>query len=419
MQDVIDKLYREDFRKIYATLIRLIGDFDLAEDALQEAFTIAIAQWPSTGIPERPAAWLVSTARFKAIDRLRKQQRMTQADDLLFDAQTADPASNPDSRLESLEMIEDDQLRLIFTCCHPALALEVQIALTLREICGINTEQIAASFLLPPATLAQRLVRGKQKIRRAGIPYAVPEAADRPARLAAVLSVIYLIFTTAYRHDDHAESELLSREAIRLAGQLQQLMPAEAEITGLLALMLLTESRRETRLDQHGDTVLLAEQDRRRWNKGLIAEGRTLVDQAMASGEAGSYTLQAAIALVHSEARSADNTDWQQILRLYDALLIANPSPVVALNRAVALSKQGKADNTEEALALIDELLTRNKALADYTPAHIARADLLQRSGDVMAAANAYRQALEHAARESEQRFIQRKLRALNSSVVF
>ena len=417
MQDAIDRLYREDFRKIYATLIRLIGDFELAEDALQEAFAIAIAQWPRTGMPERPTAWLISTARFKAIDHLRKQQRLSQADDLLFDAQAADPASNPDNRLESLQMIADDQLRLIFTCCHPALALEVQIALTLREVCGMETEQVAASFLVPTVTLAQRLVRGKQKIRRAGISYAVPEPAERPARLAAVLAVIYLIFTHAYRHSEQRESELLSREAVRLAEQLQQLMPAEPEITGLLALMLLTESRRETRLDQHGDPVLLADQDRRRWNRRLILEGRTLVDQAMASGEAGNYTLQAAIALVHSEAKSPGSTDWGKILGLYDALLIANPSPVVALNRAVALSMQdkpSKPDKSEEALLLIDELLTKDKVLMDYAPTHIARAELLQRSGEVEAAAKAYRQALEHASRESEQRFIQRKLAALS-----
>lgn len=411
MQDAIDRLYREDFRRLYATLIRLIGDFDLAEDALQEAFTIAMEQWPRDGMPERPAAWLVSTARFKAIDRLRRNRRMTAADDQLLAEQEADPAANPDARLETAEMIEDDQLRLIFTCCHPALALEVQVALTLREICGLDTEQIASAFLLPVPTLAQRLVRGKQKIRRAGISYAVPAPDERPARLEAVLAVIYLIFTNAYRHHDQPDSELVGREAIRLAEQLLRMMPTEAEISGLLALMLLTEARREARMDEHGEPVLLEDQDRQRWDSNLIERGRRFLDHAMAGGEAGPYTLQAAIALTHCESTHADRTDWQKIVRLYDALLLANPSPVVALNRAVAVSMQGGA---EDGLVLIDQLLASDSTLRHYAPAHLARADLLRRHGDRQAALEAYRQALTLSSREAEQRFIRTRLAALS-----
>lgn len=411
MQDVIDRLYREDFRRLYATLIRLVGDFDLAEDALQEAFTIAMEQWPRDGMPDRPAAWLVSTARFKAIDRLRRNRRMTSADDQLLAGQEADPAANPDARLESAEMIEDDQLRLIFTCCHPALALEVQVALTLREICGLDTEQIASVFLLPIPTLAQRLVRGKQKIRRAGIPYAVPAPEERPARLEAVLAVIYLIFTSAYRHHEQPDSELVSREAIRLAEQLLQMLPKEAEISGLLALMLLTEARRGARLDEHGEPVLLEDQDRQCWDSELIARGRSFLDHAMAGGEAGPYSLQAAIALTHCESAHPDSTDWQKIVRLYDALLVANPSPVVALNRAVAVSMQGSPG---DGLAIIDQLLASDSPLRHYAPAHMAQADLLRRQGDRQAARDAYQRALTLSSREPEQHFIRNRLTELH-----
>ena len=406
--DAVARVYESDSRRVLATLIRLLGDFDVAEEALQMAVTAALESWPIDGVPANPAAWLVSTGRFKAIDGMRRRVR--------FDASLAELAR----RLEATappplddadgERLEDDRLRLVFTCCHPALAPDAQIALTLRTVCGLTTEEIAHAFLTRPTTLAQRIVRAKAKIRDAGIPYEVPTRADLPDRLDAVLHVIYLVFNEGYatssgtsltRHD-------LSSEAIRLARLLVELL-AEPEAVGLLALMLLHESRRTARTSADGEVVLLDEQDRSLWDGAMIAEGLMLVERALASRRIGPYTLQAAIAAVHAEAPTAAATDWPQIVGLYDVLLRAEPSPVVALNRAAAIAMR---DGPQAGLVLIDDLLTRGE-LSEYRLAHSARADLLRRLGRAEDAATAYRTALALSRQEPERRFLERRLREL------
>jgi RNA polymerase sigma-70 factor, ECF subfamily len=411
VREAVEAVYRSDSRRVVATLIRLLGDFDLAEEALQTAIATALESWPREGVPANPRAWLVSTGRFKAIDSMRRRAR--------FDASLAGRADELETttphpaELEADEHVEDDRLRLIFTCCHPALSPDAQIALTLRTVCGLTTEEIAHAFLAQPATMAQRIVRAKAKIRDARIPYEIPVRADLPARLDAVLHVIYLVFNEGYsassgasltRHD-------LSSEAIRLGRLLGDLLP-EPEATGLLALMLLHESRRAARTSPTGEIVLLDEQDRSAWDRGMIAEGVALVERALGSRRFGPYTLQAAIAAVHAEGRSAVDTDWGQIVALYGVLLRADPSPVVELNRAAALAMR---DGPEAGLALIDALLARGE-LAEYRLAHSARADLLRRLGRAEQARAAYRTALDLTRQEPERRFIERRLRELDPS---
>jgi RNA polymerase sigma-70 factor, ECF subfamily len=406
MRERVDDVYRSQSRCVFATLIRLLGDFDLAEEAMHEAFAAAVEQWLRDGMPANPRAWLVSVGRFKAIDTIRRRARFDAS--LLELAQQFDTSDTP---VQDDEDVEDDRLRLIFTCCHPALSREAQVALTLREVCGLTTEEIAHAFLLAPPTLAQRIVRAKAKIRDAGIPYQVPSKTDLPARLDTVLQVIYLVFNEGYAASSGASLTRtdLSQEAIRLGRLVMELLP-EPEVVGLLALMLLQESRRTARVSSTGDLILLEDQDRSLWNQEYIAEGRALVQQALLSRRFGPYTLQAAIAAVHSGATSAAATDWAQIVALYDVLTQAEPSPVVDLNRAVAVAMR---DGSLAGLQLIDTILARGD-LANYHLAHAARADLCRRLGRTTDARESYQRALALVKQEPERRFLERRLRELD-----
>jgi RNA polymerase sigma-70 factor (ECF subfamily) len=406
VQEQIDIIYRTESRRIFATLIRLLGDFDLAEDALHEAFRVAMEQWPQEGIPDNPRAWLVSTGRFKAIDTLRRRTR--------FDASLATLAEDlgrHSSQLDySDEEIKDDQLRMIFTCCHPILSSNARVALTLREMCGLTTEAIAHAFLTSPTTLAQRIVRAKAQIRDAKIPYAVPARELLPERLSAVLQVIYLVFNEGYSASsgESLTRPDLSTEAIRLGRLLVDLLP-EPEAVGLLALMLLHESRRPARTSPDGDLIILEEQDRSLWNGVLIDEGTVLIQQAWSSGEIGWYSIQAAIAAVYAAAPTFDETDWVQIVHLYDLLLQIAPSPVVEINRAVAIAMR---DDPATSLELIDEILARGD-LENYDLAYAARAEMCRRLGKTAEARTAYQQALELAEQEPRRRYLQKQIETL------
>ena len=399
LSGTIETLYRSESGRVLATLVRLLGDLDLAEEAMHEAFAAALESWPQTGIPDKPRPWLISTARFKAIDVMRRRARFAGVErDLVVHLESR----VNDAPVEN-EEIEDDRLRLIFTCCHPALPPEGQIALTLREICGLTTEEIARAFLITPATLAQRIVRAKALIRDKAIPYQVPSSEELSTRLGAVLQVVYLIFNEGY-----IKGGELSREAIRLGRLLLDLLP-EPEVKGLVGLMLLQESRRATRTSPDGELILLDHQDRSLWNRDQIAEGISLTQSALASQRFGAYTLQAAIAAVHAESSSSASTNWRRITRLYDQLLRIQPSPVVELNRAVAIAM---FEGPEHGLRLIDNLLTRQQ-LSNYHLAHSARADLCRRLGRIPEARASYERALSLAIQEPDRRFLMRRLEEL------
>jgi RNA polymerase sigma-70 factor (ECF subfamily) len=408
----VDELYRSEWGRIVASLIRLVGDFDLAEESAQEAFTAAVDQWRVSGVPEFPRAWIIQTARHKAIDRIRRQARFTEK----LESYIKDPdfRTVEEPNYDTLE-IPDDRLRLIFTCCHPALAQDAQIALTLRTLCGLETDEIARAFLVPETTMAQRLVRAKRKIRDAGIPYIVPETVDMAERLDAVLTVVYLVFNEGYlaTHGKPLVRTDLSAEAIRLGRLLRSLMmprpPAEA--TGLVALMLLHDARREARHDGDGNLIVLDEQDRERWDKKQIAEAIPLVEEALRGG-AGPYALQAAIAAIHCQAERPEHTDWPQIVQLYESLEQVQPSPIIALNRAVAVAM---AYGPKPALGMINAIAATN-ALENYHLLHAARADMLRRLGSLEEAARSYKRALELVTNDSERKFLERRLKEVEGS---
>jgi RNA polymerase sigma-70 factor (ECF subfamily) len=405
-REAADAIYRAESRRVFATLVRLLGDFDLAEEALHDAFRAALEQWPRDGVPANPRAWLVSAGRFKAIDGIRRRTRFDSIEDVAEQVDAVIDETQPWDE----EGIEDDRMRLIFTCCHPALSPDAQVALTLREVCGLTTEEIAQAFLSAAPTLAQRIVRAKAKIREANIPYEVPAPDELPERLDTVLRVVYLVFNEGYSASSGQSLTRLdlSGEAIRLGRLLVELLP-EPEVIGLLALMLLQESRRSARTSPEGELVLLSDQDRSLWNRDQIAEGSALVEKALISRRFGAYTLQAAIAAVHAEAPRADATDWSEIVGLYDVLLRFDPSPVVELNRAVAVTM---CDGPAAGLALIDAILARGD-LRDYHLAHAAHADLCRRLGRTAQARVSYQRALALARQEPERRFLERRLAGL------
>jgi RNA polymerase sigma-70 factor (ECF subfamily) len=409
-RQAVEAVYRNESRRVFATLVRLLGDMDRAEEALHEAFTSAVEQWPREGVPSNPRAWLVSAGRFKAIDAIRRAARFDASLEELAGrtgAQNSETAADFDN-----QELEDDRLRLIFTCCHPALPPDARVALTLREVCGLTTEEIARAFLISASTLAQRIVRAKAKIKNVRIPYQVPSRADLPDRLDTVLHVIYLVFNEGYSASSGTEVTRadLSGEAIRLGRLLVELLP-EPEVMGLLALMLLQESRRAARASPEGELILLDNQDRSRWNRNYIDEGLELVQKALSSSEVGPYTLQAAIAAVHAEANTAAATDWAQIAGLYDVLARLQPSPIVELNRAVSVAMR---DGPLAGLKLIDAILAKGE-LADYHLAHAARADLCRRLGRMGEARASYERALDLARQEPERRFLERRLAELSS----
>src|SRR4051812_18308961 len=405
-REAVESTYRKESRRVFATLVRLLGDFDLAEEALHEAFRAALEQWASEGVPDNPRAWLVSAGRFKAIDNIRRQARFDALDD-----EHAEQLAAEESGREADE-IEDDRLRLMFTCCHPALAADAQVALTLREVCGLTTEEVAHAFLTPAPTLAQRIVRAKAKIRDARIPYEIPSRTDLPDRLDSVLHVVYLVFNEGYLASSGASVTRadLSAEAIRLARLLVELLP-EPEAVGLLTLMLLHEARRISRTGADGEMILLEDQDRSLWDAGQIAEGIDLVERALASRRFGPYTLQASIAAVHAETATGGATDWPQIVGLYDVLMRSDPSPVIELNRAAAIAMR---DGPAAGLSLIDAILVRGD-LVDYHLAHAARGDLLRRAGRADEAILAYERALELSTHDAARRFIERRLESLRA----
>ena len=404
IKETLENIYQTESRRVLATLIRLLKDFDLAEDALHDAFAAALQQWPAEGLPANPRAWLVSTGRFKAIDKLRKTSRFDTSLSDLAERLQSEPTFQPDLDPGT---VKDDQLRLIFTCCHPALPADARVALTLREVCGLTTEQIARAFLASPPTIAQRIVRAKAKIRDAQIPYQIPSRSDLPERLDTVLYVVYLVFNEGYfaSSGETLTRPDLSSEAIRLQRLLADLLP-EPDVLGLLALMLLHESRRTARTSSSGDVILLGDQDRSLWNKALINEGLSLVQRALSANIAGRYSIQAAIAAVHAQANDASNTDWAQIVALYQVLLRIEPSPIVELNRAVAVAMK---DGPMAGLDLIDAILNRGD-LKDYHLAHSARADLFRRLGRFDEARAAYKQALDLTQLEPERRFYEKRL---------
>jgi len=404
----VEEIYRVESRRVFATLVRLLGDFDLAEEGLHDAFRAALEQWPKEGLPANPRAWLVSAGRFKAIDGIRRRARFTSVEDVAEEVEAIPDESAPEDR----ESIEDDRLRLIFTCCHPALAPDAQVALTLREVCGLTTEEIAQAFLTGAPTLAQRIVRAKAKIRDAHIPYEVPGPDELPQRLDSVLRVVYLVFNEGYSASSGVSVTRvdLSSEAIRVGRLLVALLP-EPEAMGLLALMLLHESRHAARSSADGELILLGDQDRALWNRDLIEEGSALVERSLASRRFGPYTVQAAISAIHSDAASAQATDWDEIVGLYDVLLRIDPSPIVELNRAVAVAMR---DGPAAGLTLIEAILARGD-LADYHLAHAARADLCKRLGKTVEARVSYQRALALARQEPERRFLERRLVELNA----